>query len=270
MARFLGCLFVCVAALACHGQTSAIASTDIAPAPSMRFPSNWYPVDSEVTYTAAPQPHAPYAATLVTSMRYLDPATGKVKITSRSTLQARDSAGRRRDETESPLPDGHGGVTMVHEVSVSDPVSHCSFRWMEPWVAPGKPTSVVTCMPRTLHYNSQDLYADMLVSETKEVYSGDRVDRLEPLGKRVLGDLVAVGIRHTTTNSQSGQTLKSVTELWYSPELKELLEMKEIPDPTSAAAPSQTPDFELTQIERKEPDPALFYPPAEYVIAPGR
>ena len=169
-----------------------------------------------------------------------------------------------------PRPDDHGGTILAHEVSVSDPVAHCSFRWMEPWVAPGNPTAIVTCMPRTLNRQHQNIYADMIVSEPREVNSFDMVERSEPLGRRVFGDLNAVGVRstRTRTNPQTGETLKLATEIWYSPDLKELLEMKEIPDSNAKASGSQIPDFELRDVRRGEPSPALFYPPDGYEIKP--
>jgi hypothetical protein len=254
----------------CPGQSKAPEVTNVAPAPSVRFPASWYPADNNVTYTMAAQTDAPYTATLVTTAHYLDPATGELKDTSQSTFQARDAAGRKRDEVEMPRPDGRGGITMAHEVSISDPVSHCSFRWMEPWSGPDKPAATVTCMPRTLHYNSQNTYSDTMVSEPKEVHSLGAVDLSQPLGTRKFGDLEAVGVRRTRTmtNSQTGEVTKSVTEIWYSSELKELLEMKEIPDPKTKEGGSPLPDFDLTQIQRKEPDAALFYPPAGYDIKP--
>jgi hypothetical protein len=254
----------------CPGQTKTPEVTNVAPAPSVRFPASWYPADDNVTYTMAAQTDAPYTATLVTTAHSLDPATGKVEDSSQSTLQARDSAGRKRDEVEMPRPDGQGGIVMAHEVSISDPVSHCRFRWMEPWVAPDKPTATVSCMPRTLHYTNQNLYSEEMVSEPKEVHSSGTVDLSQPLGTRKFGDVEAVGVRRTrtTTNAQSGEVTKSVTEIWYSPGLKELLELKEIPDAKTKEASSLLPDVDLTEIQRKEPDAALFYPPAGYDIKP--
>ena len=264
-------LFVCMATLLCKGQTNEPITVDVAPAPSARFPSSWYPPDNDVTYTTAPQRNAPYVGTLVTTFHVANSASGEVKVLSQSTKQARDSAGRTRTEEVRPRPDGHGGVVQAHEVEVSDPVSHCSFRWMEPWIAPGKAEATVTCMPRTVHYNQQNIYADSIVSEPKEVHSVNTVDRYEPLGKRQMDNLEAVGVRHTRTrtNAQTGEVLSMVIEMWYSPELKEMLEMDFIPHAKDKAEESQLPSFKLTNISREEPNPALFYPPAGYEIAPG-
>jgi hypothetical protein len=265
----LSCLLFCLPIL-CPGQTKPGVITDVAPAPSARFPASWYPPDSDVTYSIAAPTDAPYTATLVTTTRYIDPSTGQTKTITQNTLQARDAAGRQRNETEEPRPDAHGKIVMAHEVTISDPVSHCNFHWIEPWLARGKPTAIVTCMPRTLHYTNQNIWADALVSEPQEIQEVNTVFRSEPLGKKHFGDLEAVGVLRTKTqtNPQSGKIQKLVTETWYSPELKELLEMKVVPIPDADQA-SHIPDFELTNIHRTELDPSFFYPPAGYDITTG-
>jgi hypothetical protein len=216
----LSCLLLCFATF-CPGQTKPAVITDIAPLPSARFPAPWYPPDSDVTYTIAAPTNAPYTATLVTTTRYIDPSTGQLKTLTQSTLQARDASGRQRDETDMPRPDAHGKIIITHEVTISDPISHCNFRWMEPWVARGKPTAIVTCMPLTLHYTNQNIWADAIVTEPQEIQELDTVYRSEPLGKKHFGDLEAVGVLRTKTqtNPQSGKVQKLVTEIWYSPEL---------------------------------------------------
>jgi hypothetical protein len=264
----LSCLLLCFPAF-CPCQTKPAVITDVASPPSARFPATWYPPDSDVTYTIAAPTNAPYTATLVTTTHFTDPATGQTKTVSQSTLQARDAAGRQRNETEAPRPDAHGKVIMTHDITVSDPVSHCNFRWMEPWVARGKPTAIVTCMPITLHYTNQNIWADALVSEPQEIQELNTVFRSEPLGKKHFGDLEAVGVLRTKTqtNPQNGKLHKLVTEIWYSPELKELLEMKEVPNHDADQA-SHIPDFELTNIQKTELDPSFFYPPTGYDITP--
>jgi hypothetical protein len=254
----------------CYGQTKPLVITDSAPPPSARFPASWYPESTDVTYTMMAPTDAPYTATLVTTTRFVDPATGHTKTLTQSTLQARDASGRQRSEAEMPRPDAHGKTFMTHEVTVSDPVSHCNFRWMEPWVARGKPTAIVTCMPLTLHYTNQNIWADAIVTEPEEIHDLDTVFRSEPLGKKNFGDLEAVGVLRTKTqtNPQSGKVQKLITEIWYSPELKELLQMREVSDPQPDQLNS-IPDVELTNIHKTEPEPAFFYPPAGYDITPG-
>jgi hypothetical protein len=259
-------LVFCLSAVSALGQATAPVLTDVAP-PSSRFPDNWYPADNDVTYTSSAQRDAPYSATLVTTSQLRDPGV-ETKALVQTGLQARDGAGRKREEMAMPRPDDHGGVIMAHEVTVNDPVSHCSFRWMEPWVAPSPPTATVTCMPRTLHYTDQNIYADAITSHPQQISSTpDTTDRSEPLGTRRIEGFEATGVRHTRTRTAAPSgTIMLTTEIWYSQELQELLELRQTLEPETQPGPLA--DFKLTQIRRGEPDERLFYPPENYKIEP--
>lgn len=255
------------------GQTSSAARavvTDTAPKPTARFPAKWYPPPSEQVYTLSVERGKPYVAVLVTASTFVDPKTGVTKSSSQSVGQMRDSQGRRREETEMPRLDGQGRTVMAHEVTVHDPVSHCEFRWMEPWVVTGsaaaQPVASVTCMPLTMKYTNQNIWRDGIV-ETQQ-HKRDKFSKyvMEPLGHRNTEGLDAVGTRTTTTRlDNSGAPMGTVvTEIWYSPEVDELLSMQMTAE--AGATRHALPSFELTKIRREEPDPALFYPPAEYRI----
>jgi hypothetical protein len=264
-------LIFCLVAASGRAQATTSVLTDVAPSPSNRFPADWYPADNDVTYTSAAQRGEPYSATLVITYQVRNP-DGTTKSVNQSGLQARDGAGRKREEMARPRPDGQGGVIMAHEVSVNDPVSHCSFRWMDPWVGAGTPTAFVTCMPRTLHYIEQDIYADAVTSQPQEVSSAmesDTTDRSEPLGKRQIEGFDATGVRRTRTKTTpGGTTVVLTTEIWYSQELQELLELRQTLQPEAHPGEGPLPDFKLTQIHRGEPDEKLFYPPDGYKIEP--
>jgi hypothetical protein len=259
-------LVFCLVAASGRAQATAPVLTDVAP-PSSRFPDNWYPADNDVTYASAAQRGAPYSATLVTTSQLRGP-DGETKTFVQSGLQARDGAGRKREEMAMPRPDDHGGVSMAHEVTVNDPVSHCSFRWMEPWVAPGPPRAMVTCMPRTLHYTEQNIYADAIANHPQQVSSTpDTTERSEPLGTRRIEGFEATGVRHTRTRTEAPSvTIVLTTEIWYSQELQELLELRQTLEPETQPGPLA--HFKLTQIRRGEPDEKLFYPPEGYQIDP--
>jgi hypothetical protein len=259
-------VFCLVASSSGRSQATATVLTDVAP-PSSRFPENWYPADNDVTYTSSPQRGAPYSATLLTTWQIRDRG-GETKTLVHSGLQARDGAGRKREEMAIPRPDDHGGVIMAHEVTVNDPVSHCSFHWIEPWVAPGPPRAMVTCMPRTLHYTEQNTYADAIASRPQQISSTpDTTDRSEPLGTRTIEGFEAKGVRRTRTRTAPpSDTVVLTTEIWYSQDLQELLELCQTLQPETQPGP--LPDFKLTQIRRGEPDEKLFYPPDGYKIDP--
>jgi hypothetical protein len=254
---------------------------DTAPPPSARFPASWYPAPSPATvYSVDLVTGAPYTATLLTTGHYLNQATHATTAVVKSTLQARDSRGRTHDETEMQRPDGHGGIVTAHEITVHDVVSHCTFSWMEPWVAPGPPTATVTCQPRTIRYTRQNLWEDALSvpAETRQAHGSV----FERLPARPCGDLTCEGFRNTKTTavshltaSQSAHatatpdlvpTIKVVSEVWYSTELQLMISMK-IAHEGGPPSP-EVPSFELVHIERHEPGAALFYPPEGYVIQP--
>jgi hypothetical protein len=226
-------LFVfCLVAASGRAQVPAPVLTDVAPPPSSRFPASWYPADNDVTYTSAAQQGAPYTATLVMTWRLLE-SDGMTRTLVQSGLQARDGSGRKREEMAMSRPDEQGGGITAHEVSVNDPVSHCNFRWMEPWVAPGPPRAMVTCMPRTLHFTEQNIYADAIASQPQQLISApDSSDRSEPLGTRLIEGFEATGVRRTRTGTAapSGSVVLT-TEIWYSQELQELLELRQTLEP---------------------------------------
>lgn len=262
-------LLFCLAAASSGAQVKPAVLTDVAPEPSKRFPADWYPADDNVTYTSAAPRGAPYSATLVTTWQ-LRGSDGMTTTISQTGFQARDGAGRKREET--PQPDGHGGVIPAHEVSVNDPVSHCSFRWIEPWVATSTPTAFVTCMPRTLHYTEQNIYADAFASLPQQLSPiADTTDQSEPLGTRRIEGFDARGLRRTRTSATApgGTTVVLTTEIWYAPELQELLELRQTLEPETQPGEGPLPDFRLTQIRRGEPDEKLFYPPDGFKIVLG-
>jgi hypothetical protein len=232
-------------------------TTDVAPAPSARFPAAWYPPDNDVTSTMAPVKGAPYEARII--MAGQRPGLP----IEQEPLQARDGAGRQRTETLQIRLDRDGRPITVRDVEVSDPVTHCGFRWIEPWVDKSEPTATVSCMPRTLHYGAKPMWASVASMQVAEEHpSSTETDHNEPLGERIFGGVRATGVRHTriiqTAPTDNPQTM--VTEFWVSTEMKELVAMyQEFPDGFS---------MELREIQLREPDAGLFYPPANYKIKP--
>ena len=240
----------CVAVSPLRGQET----TDIAPGPSARFPAAWYPPDNDVTSTTAPVKGAPYEAR--TMMGGAQPGV----LIEQEALHARDSAGRTRIDTlQTRLKDGVPAT--VHAVEVSDPVSHCSFHWFEPWVDKSEPTATVSCMPRTLHYSGQPMWLSFASMQAAEEHpSSMETDRNEPLGERTFDGVHATGVRHTRIIQAvpTGEPQTIVTEIWVSSEMKEVV----------ALYPKAPDDFsiELRDIKLREPDPKLFHPPANYKI----
>ena len=166
---------------------SAQEKTDVAPPPSDRFPAAWYPPDNDVTSTMTPVKGAPYEARMM--MGGPQPGT----LIEQEALHARDSAGRTRIDTlETRLKDG--APATVHAVEVDDPVSHCSFHWVEPWVDKSAPTATVSCMPRTVHYGAQPMWVSFASMQAAEEHpSSMETDHNEPLGVRTFDGVRATG-----------------------------------------------------------------------------
>jgi len=89
----------------------------------------------------------------------------------------------------------------------------------------------------------------------------------EPLPNRTIEGVTASGIRKTTTIPQGAigneQPIKTVTEEWTSVDLQVLV-MTEVNDPRTGRT-----TYRLTNINRAEPDPALFKVPTGYRLLTG-
>lgn len=212
--------------------------------------------------------NAPYTATVINTECQCDG-----KIVSHSTLEARDSSGRTRYEIEGKASlNPQGEWVSQRTITVSDPVSHCNFRWAEPAVSSERPIALVNCMPRTLHYINQNPWAlEWVHFSVEEPKDNDPSILSEPLGKRMFGDVEAEGLRRTvtyTTAEKPGEIQTGVTEMWYSPDIKE--KVQERLDNSNFQSAQGQAFRQLTNIKRMEPNPKLFYPPKGYEIQPGK
>ena len=100
--------------------------------------------------------------------------------------------------------------------------------------------------------------------ELQKGISGDPRKKLENLGKQVIEGVEAVGTRATYTipAGEIGNTLpiEIVEETWYSPDLQ-LMMLTKSHDPRSGET-----SYRLTNLNRNEPERALFEAPADYTI----
>lgn len=255
------------------GQDKPPVLIDTAPMLPDRFPASWYPTEDNVTHTLTVEKNLPYTATVVITDQY--ESDGKVITHKTSTLLARDSAGRRREEVESGgRVDAQGQMIPTRAITVTDPVSHCDFRWVEPTIESEKPVALVKCLPRTVRYINQNTWADawksLFVKETKEQHAANGSALLsESLGTRTFGDAHAEGLRTTATNTdlQTGQVHRAVTEAWYASDINELVQLTFVDESGSGFLHNnQIPYIELTNIKRVEPASTLFYPPEGFEI----
>jgi hypothetical protein len=86
----------------------------------------------------------------------------------------------------------------------------------------------------------------------------------DKLQDRLIGGVLAAGTRRTTTIAAGAigneRPIKIVSEEWSSPELQ-ILVMTEHTDPRTGRS-----TYQLSNINRNEPDPSLFQIPADYTI----
>jgi hypothetical protein len=231
----------------------------LASPPSDRFPAKWYSrVGDGTDVVPAPVLDRPYTATA----GMVVPPTGETLNHQTTDFEARDHLGRTRRDAES------GGLTMGEEmikiktILVSDPVSHCQFHWMQATTDVELPADMrvayVTCGPQTLRYKKLDLFT-ILMNSTPDGTSthGDTVTKVEHLGPITIDGLSIIRVRVSNSRiDEQGHEKKWSVETWYSPEIKEVV--RQGSDELGYSG--------LIKIQRKDPDPKLFYPPDNYRI----
>jgi hypothetical protein len=88
---------------------------------------------------------------------------------------------------------------------------------------------------------------------------------IEKLGGQMIHGIYAEGTRATwvrQSNDVPGQNIYETEEAWVSPDLKIVVRVKN----TSTYPGSSDSTSEIVQLDRNEPDPALFEIPADYTI----
>jgi hypothetical protein len=263
VSRQLSCLLLLMASSTAVSQDlniqNRLGTLHSAAPPSDRFPAKWYPRVGDGTDVApAPVTDRPYTATLGN----IAPLASETPDRRATAFQARDRFGRTRSDGETgELTIGERRV-KTRSVQVSDPVSHCQFDWMEPTIDVETPSgwgvAYVTCLPQILRFEELDLFK-VVMDGTPEgtTTHGNTTTTTEHLTPMKVDGLTILRLR--VTNSQideRGQLKKWSTETWYSPELKEVVRRGSDEEGFTG----------LTNIELKDPDPKLFYPPDGYSI----
>jgi hypothetical protein len=238
---------------------------DTAPPSSERFPAAWYPAENSYTVTTAPVTGAPFTGLLVMTTKMSRGGGHPPLETQMRTVTMRDRAGRTRTE-EGGVEAGGRDQLGYRQIEVNDVVRHCTFRWVEPVREASRQVAQVSCLSRKLGWQDDGMTAKMTrqIPEVIDVFPG-QADRIEPLGERTVAGMRALGVRQTRTSTAAdGKTSGSAMEIWWSPELKEILEVQPIGDGLDL------PGFEMKDFRRGEPDEALFYPPVGWrILRPG-
>jgi hypothetical protein len=246
----------------------------------------------------APIQGAPYSATVANeSVQTL--ADGNRIVQSSTGTTARDSQGRTRQDTVLPAIGNLSAANAPHFVFIQDPVAQTSYtlnladktaqkmptlprglRGLS--VSGGSNTAVMTAVSGTATSITSMSMADpgpaavqsplpplppQMIGLQKVLVADVGQANTEDLGSQTMEGIIVNGVRttHTIPAGQMGneKPISIVTEVWTSPDLKTVVYSKRS-DPRMG---EQT--FQLTNIVRAEPDPALFAVPADFKVIDG-
>jgi hypothetical protein len=213
---------------------------------------------------------APYTATASTEMTQVL-GDGNRIVNKTTAALARDSQGRtRREETMGMV--GPWQVNGPKLVFINDPASQTNYI-----LDPGKQTASVLKLPAlppmlpppgpppgvNVGYMGQP---GPNVTFIQKVSGGDQLEdvKTESLGVQMMEGVSVEGKRTTRTipAGQIGnvQPIETVSEVWYSPDLQAVV-MSKHSDPRFGET-----TYQLTGIQRAEPDHSLFEVPPGYTI----
>jgi hypothetical protein len=235
----------------------------------------------------APIVGAPYSATITNEFIQTLPDGNRIVQNTSGTI-ARDSQGRIRQDAPLPMIGNLSAANAPHLVFIRDPVAQTSYTLnLTDKIAqkmPGPPplpplagnagpaggpgpvviqmgTAVASALPPPP--GGPPPTALFL----QKIGPADGQESTEDLGSQTMAGVLANGVR-TTRTIPAGQIgndrpIQIVTEVWTSPELQTIVASKRS-DPRMG---EQT--FQLTDIQRAEPDPSLFTVPADFKLLDG-
>ena len=161
----------------------------------------------------------------------------------------RDSEGRMRTETPT------GAVIYDPVAGYTYDVSNSSKTYTKSPLVPGATTTIAA-------QSNQSSVSSRSHSGNRPAKKQDDAAWSEELTPQTMSGFLASGVRITVTIPAGAigndRDLKSVTERWFSDDLKLLLKSSSS-DPRFGAT-----TYELTNISQALPDPSLFQPPADY------
>ena len=215
---------------------------------------------------------APYKAEAVTEVTQTLADGNKISRHSTS-LVWRDSSGRTRREVTLAMVGPMMGVGMPRHIFIHDPVAGTTFI-----LEPDK--KIARRMPG-LHDGPEGKgrhdaegrpgpggrFFNRRVKGPGGPEGGEAPGQTETLGAQTIDGLEATGTRTTSTIAAGAigneRPIKIVAERWYSPELQVVVSSSHH-DPRFGDN-----TYRLTNIDRAEPDKALFEVPADYTIKEG-
>lgn len=198
---------------------------------------------------------APFSATFSTQSTETLSDGNKIQHSSTGTI-ARDSEGRTRRDMTLPAigPWATAGQTPLHAVFLSDPVAGTHFA-----LDPDRKVARQIPMFRGGRWGGS---GGLDARAARKGFAKNLVTT--DLGTQTINGISAQGTRYTHTipagTIGNEKPIEVVTEVWYSPELQ-INVMRKHSDPFMGDNVTQ-----LTEIQRQEPDAALFQVPADYTV----
>lgn len=200
---------------------------------------------------------APFSATFSTETKQVLADGNQILRTSTGNF-ARDSQGRTRRDVAFPGIGLMAGANQVspHVVMINDPVAGSQY---------------VLEVDRKVAHKAEFRWGGRRDQNSAEISRGARAEgnvTKVSLGTQTINGVLAEGTRtvRTIPSGAIGNIRPIVTtvERWYSPDLQTVVMMKR-DDPRMGET-----TFQLTNIQRQEPDPSLFQVPADYAVEQGR
>ncbi|HEX4231413.1 MAG TPA: hypothetical protein VHZ07_22270 [Bryobacteraceae bacterium] len=228
----------------------------------------------------APVTGAPYSADTTTQRVQILADGNRIEQDTTGSV-ARDTQGRMRRDESLPLVEPNGGEAP-HIIMIDDPVSQVhwtldaqrkvAMKMSFPPAPKLAPPSSVPNAEKSFYFASGGpgmVVADGgfgMASRTQIATGGpgDSNEVKTDLGTQTIEGVPARGTRLTRTipvgQIGNAEPITITTETWYSPDLKVLV-MSKSSDPRIGDT-----SYTLTNIQRSEPSPTLFQPPADYVV----
>jgi hypothetical protein len=189
-------------------------------------------------------------------------ADGTQVENSETTLFYRDAMGRMRDERE-------------NEALIYDPVAGCVYHLWKPTktatkgnIPAGMPTQIATAANGNVVDHEAapgGVGAARRAGAAQGMGAGTQQALREDMGSQVVNGVPAKGSRITITiptgTFGNNRDVKVVNERWYSDELGILVKS------TNSDPRFGETRYEMTDIELRAPDPALFQVPADYTVS---
>lgn len=231
----------------------------------------------------APVTGAPYSATMTNEFVQTLPDGTHITQSTAGNV-ARDSQGRTRQDASLPAIGNLSAADAPHLVFIQDPVSHTSYTLnLTDKIAqkmPATPMNVSTSGgaidgPKIVMRVEGPAPAGAMppplpspgIMIQKTFNGGEGNVSTEDLGTQTMQGIQVTGTRTTRTipanEIGNDRAITIVTEVWTSPDLKTIVYSKRS-DPRTG---DQT--FQLTNIDRSEPDASLFTVPSDFKIVEG-